>query len=297
MRVIEPFRVTPAMMVASNVPENDHPAWTVGTTYAVGLRVIFDHGIWESIRSDNTGHNPGADALSEWWVRVGATNRWRAFDERLGGMTTGGATITYSIALPRTLNALCFFGLNAETVRVRIVAPGPSVIHDETVQLSARDDVGNMWEYVHTPFSFRPDLVITGLSMPSGATVELTITAGVAAQVGEIFFGNDIHIGTTLTDTSLGIVDYSRKDRDEWGGIFLVPRPVTKTVNFRFSVPTTGAARVQQIMQRITSKVCVFYAVEGEDPFGTTVAGVLRDYDLTLTTNRSFGSIQAESLT
>lgn len=296
MRIIEPLKVTPAMMTASNVPENDHAVWNVGTTYAEGQRCIFEHGVWESIQSNNTGHNPGADTLSEWWVRVGATNRWRAFDERLGGVTTGGASINYSIALPRTLNALCFFGLNAETVRVRIVTPGSVVIHDETITLSDREDVGNFWEYVHNGFTFKPDLIITGLSMPSGVTVELTISAGLAAQVGEIFFGNDIQIGTTLTDTSLGIVDYSKKDRDEWGGVFLVPRPVTKTVTFRFSLPTTGAARVQQIMSRVASKVCVFYAVEGEDPFGTTVAGILRDYDLTLTARLSTGTIQAESL-
>lgn len=297
MRIIEPYPITPAMMVASNVPENDHPAWSVGTTYAAKARVMFEHGIWESVQANNTGHNPGADTATEWWLRLGATNRWRAFDNRLGGLTSNSGTITYSIALTRTLNALCFFGLNATSVRVRVIVPGPNVIYDRTTQLASRDPVGNAWEYVNNPFTFKPDLVITGLRMPSGSTVELTIAGGTGAQVGEIFMGNDTHVGTTLTGTSLGIQDYSKKDRDEWGGIFLVPRPVTKRVNFRFSIPSDGAARVQEIMERVTSKICVFYAFDGEDAFGTTVAGVMRDYDLTLDTNRSFGSLQAESLT
>ncbi|MCZ0963894.1 hypothetical protein [Paracoccus benzoatiresistens] len=296
MRIIEPFAVTDAMMTASNVPENDHPAWSVGTTYAAKARVIFDHGIWESVQANNTGHNPGTDTLSAWWVRVGATNRWRAFDNRLGGMTTGGATITYTLTLPRTLNAIAFFGLNAQSVRVRVIAPGPPVIYDMTVTLASREDVSDFYSYVYNPFTFKPDLVIPETPMPSGASVEITISAGAAAQVGEIIIGSDLGVGTTLTDTSLGIVDYSKKDRDEWGGVYLVPRPVTKTVNFRFSIPTTDAARVQQIMQRVASKICIFYAIEGEDPFGTTVAGILRDYDLTLTAGRSFGTIQAESL-
>lgn len=296
MKIIEPFAITSAMMLASNVPETDHPAWASATTYAAGQRVIFAHGIWESVQGGNTGHNPGADTTSTWWVRVGATNRWRAFDDRLGGLTTGGATITYSIALPRTLNAICFFGLNAESVRIKITVPGPTVIHDQTITLASRDAVGNFWEYVYNSFTFKPDLVITDLLMPSGATIDLTISAGSNAQVGEIMIGNDIRIGVTLTDTNLGIVDYSKKDRDEWGGVFIVPRPVTKTVSFRFAIPTEGAARVQKIMERVVSKVCVFYAVEGEDPFGTTVAGIMRDYDLTLGAGRSFGTIQAESL-
>ncbi|VDS08858.1 hypothetical protein PARHAE_02043 [Paracoccus haematequi] len=297
MRIIEPYPVTEAMMVATNVPVESLPAWNVGTTYADKARVVFQTGIWESVQAANTGRNPGADTASEWWVRVGATNPWRAFDNRLGGMTTGGSMITYTIALPRTLNAICFFGLNATSVRIRVLTPGPTVIFDETIQLATRDPVGTFWEYIYTPFAFKPDLVLTDLRLPSGGTVEITVTAGTAAQVGEIMLGNDIDIGTTLEDSGLGIQDFSRKDRDEWGGLFLIPRPVIKTVSFRFSIPTDGAARVQKIMERIASKVCVFYAVDGEDPFGTTVAGILRDYDLTLTTGRSFGTIQAESLT
>lgn len=295
MRIIEPYRVTPAMMVASNIPENDHGAWASGTTYASGARVIFDHGVWESVQSGNVGHSPSLDA-GEWWVRLGATNRWRAFDERLGGLTTGGASITYSIGLPRTLNALCFFGLGASSLRVRVVTPGAAVIYDRTIALATREQVGNAWEYAFTPFTLRTDVVITDMPMPAGATLEIEINAGAAAQVGEIFIGNDIQIGETLIDTSLGIVDYSKKDRDEWGGVFIVPRPVTETVNFRFAVQTTGARRVQEIMKRITTKVCVFYAVEGDDPFGTTVAGILRSYDLTLGANISYGTIDAESL-
>lgn len=296
MRIIEPITVTPAMVTASNVPVESLPAWDIGTTYANKDRVIFDNSIWESVQANNTGHNPGTDTTSAWWVRIGATNPWRAFDNRFGGMTSGGATITYSILLPRSMNAIAFFGLNAQNVRVKLSVPGPSVIYDETITLASRDDVTNLWGYIHNAYTFKPDLVITDLIMPSGSTLDITITAGASAQVGEVMIGNDIGIGSTLVDSSLGIVDYSKKDRDEWGGVFLVPRAVTKTVNFRFSIPTDDAARVQRIMERVTSKVCVFYAVDGEDPFGTTVAGILRDYDLTLGAGRSFGTLQAESL-
>ncbi|MFN4062334.1 MAG: hypothetical protein ACK4IA_16495 [Paracoccus hibiscisoli] len=297
MRIIEPFAVTPAMMTATNVPENDRPAWVSGTTYAAGARVIRDNAIWESLQGSNTGNDPSADALSEWWFRVGATNRWRAFDSRLGGVTQMVGNITYSIVLPRTLNSVAFFGLDAQSVRLRIVAPGGSVLSNVLYELSTRDQVGNFWEYIFQPFDVRNDLILTGVNMPAGVTLEITIISSGAAAVGEIMIGNDIQIGTTLMESSLGIVDYSKKERDEFGGVFIVPRAVTKTVSFRFSVPTTGARRVQQIMERITSKVCIFYAIPGEDQFGMTVAGVLRDYDLTLSTSVSFGTIQAESLT
>lgn len=295
MRIIEPYQVTESMLTASNVPENDAPPWLNSASYAVGDRVIQAHGVWECVQA-GAGHDPATDTQSAWWVRLGATNRWRAFDGRLGGAVTGGTTISYTIALPRTLNALAFFGLNATTLRIRVTIPGPSVIYDQTMTLSERDLVGNFWEYNFNDFRAQADVIARGVPMPSGATLAITITAGAAARVGEIMLGNDLEIGTTLTETGLGIVDYSKKDRDDWGGIFIVPRPVTSTVRFRFSISTDGAARVQQIMKRITSKLCVFYAVEGEDPFGTTIPGILRDYDLTLTTTQSNGTLEAESL-
>ena len=152
------------------------------------------------------------------------------------------------------------------------------------------------WAYIYTPIAVRSDLILPGLSLPSGSSIEITVASTGSAEVGEIMIGNQIDIGITLMGSSLGIVDYSRKDRDEFGGVFIVPRPVSEIVRFRFSVPSGGEARVQQVIRRITSKICVFYAIEGEDRFGMTIAGILRDYDLTIGAGKSFGTIDAESL-
>lgn len=84
MNIIEPVRITPAMLISSNVPEDDHPDWDAGTTYGNGDRVIRSHRIFESVQGGNTGHNPAADDVGEWWVEVSATNRWRAFDLEIG---------------------------------------------------------------------------------------------------------------------------------------------------------------------------------------------------------------------
>ncbi|QBX34584.1 hypothetical protein E4191_07570 [Paracoccus liaowanqingii] len=296
MKIIEPYTVLPAMMLASNVPETDFPQWVSGTTYTNGARVIRSNAIWESVQASNVGHDPDTDALSEWWFRIGATNRWRAFDNRLGGVTRQPGNITYTIRPPRTLNSIAFFGLDAQSVRVRVTTPGSVLISDQAFELASRDQVGTFWEYIYTPFTVRSDLILTGLSLPSGSSVEITVASTGSAEVGEIMIGNQIDIGISLMGSTLGVVDYSRKDRDEFGGVFIVPRPVSETVRFRFSVPSGGESRVQQIIRRITSKVCVFYALDGEDDFGMTIAGILRDYELTVGAGKSFGTIDAESL-
>lgn len=295
MRIIIPTTITSAMLIASNIPEDDHAAWSSATTYALGATVIAGHGIWKSVQAANTNHDPLTDTTNTWWVRTRATNRWRAFDERIGDQTVGGSSITYSIQVPRTLNRIAFFALAAQSVKIKVTVPGPSVIYDQTFSLSGREPVGNFWEYINIPFAYRVDL-IAAPPLPAGATLDITISGGSTTKVGEIIIGRDVEIGTAVTGTSLGIVDYSKKERDDWGGLYIVPRAITRTVNYNFSVPTDGAARVQAIMEQIANKMAVFYVGVGVDTFGATVVGLLRDYDLTLETTRSTGRVEVESL-
>lgn len=294
MYVLEPLLVTPEMLVSSSVPETDYPLWSSATAYSIGGRVIYQHRIWEAVAA-NTNVAPASDPTK--WVELGYTNRWRAFDQRLGGQVTNGSSaIIYQIQIPRTMNAIAFFGLDAQTLRFKVTTPSSVVVYDETVELVTRDDVINFWTYMYNEFTFRPDIVVNELVIPAASTLEITVSGGSAPKVGEIMIGREMNLGWTLVDTALGIVDYSRKERDEWGGIYIIPRPVTSTVTFQAVVDTVNTNQVHQVARRIANKLCVFYATDGEDPFGTTIPGIMRDYELTIGTEVSYLRIEAESL-
>lgn len=294
MYVLEPIIVTPEMLVSSSVPENDYPAWSNTTAYAINTRVMYQHKIWQAV-SAHTGSAPGLDPTK--WVELGYNNRWRAFDQRLGGQVNNGTgDIVYDVFIPRTMNAIALFGLDAQILSFKVTTPLGLVVYDQSLELVKRDDVINFWTYMYNEFSFRPDVVVNELVIPAASTIKITISGGVAPKVSEIMIGRELNLGWTLVDTSLGIVDYSKKDRDEWGGIYIVPRPVTSTVTFQAVVDTANANQVHSIARRIANKLCVFYATEGEDPFGTTIPGIMRDYELTISTEVSYLRIEAESL-
>jgi len=40
MKIIRPLAITDAVLISSNVPENDYPPYAPGTTYALGTRVV-----------------------------------------------------------------------------------------------------------------------------------------------------------------------------------------------------------------------------------------------------------------
>lgn len=297
MNIIEPVAITPAMLVDSNVPEDEYPAWAAGTTYANAASVIRSHKIYESVQGGNIGHDPTEDTANEWWVEISATNRWRAFDFGLVNPVTNADSIRYELILGRTTDAIAVFGMNAATLRVTITDPIDGIIHDVTHDLIETVSVHDAWSYCFGEISSSPDLILRNLPMWSGATIAIEVSApGGTASVGEILIGQDHPIGRTLVDTRIGLQDFSSKERTQYGDWLVIERGSSRTADYRFIFPTEDARRIQSIMMRIRAKVAVFYAGVGTDRFATSVPGFYRDFAVPLSTNFSFGTIEVESL-
>lgn len=296
MNIIEPVTITPDMLVSSNVPEDEHPAWSGAATYGDEDRVIRDHGIWESVQAGNTGHDPLLDLASEWWVRISATNRWRAFDGGLVDPVTNPDSISYTLTLGRTTDAIALFSIDAASVQVIVTDPIDGVIYDQTFGLIDTVPIHDAWSYFFGPIDYSPDLVVRSIPIWSGAEVEIIVSGGAVTSVGEIIIGVDHRIGETLVDTSIGLEDYSIKERGDFGNPIIVELGFTRIVDYRFSFQTSDARRIQSIMSRIRARPAVFSSGAGTERFGTSIPGFYKDFHVPLTTNLSFGTLEVESL-
>jgi|GEM_PF-1765456 len=131
MKVIRPLAIDDATLTASNVPETDHAAWDGATSYTVGQRVILvsTHSVYEAV-AISTDRTPGlpANIFSDQnpggvWLRVGATNRWKAFDQRLNDPVTQSGTIAYTLTGSQLSDGLAFFNLAALIIDLRVTDP------------------------------------------------------------------------------------------------------------------------------------------------------------------------------
>lgn len=296
MNIMEPVTVAEANLVSSNVPETDHPAWSSATTYGLADRVIRNHRVYESVQAGNTNHDPATDATSTWWLNVSATNRWKAFDGGLSDPVTQAGDVSYVLSFSKTADCVALFGLNAETVRVEITDPVEGVIHDQTYPLISSEEVHDGWTYCFAEFTYSTELVVRDLPFYSGTELEITVHSTGPTEVGEILIGVDHYIGKTLVDTSIGLQDYSVKERDAWGAMQIVERGFTRTVDYRFSFATEDAQRIQRIMSRIRARVAVFSGGDGAAQYGLNIPGFYKDFSVPLTSNVSFGSLEVESL-
>lgn len=298
MRVIEPIILNDTSLAASNVPEADHPVWSSGTTYAEGARVILGapvHAIFEAIIA-NTGFDPVVSA--DKWLKLGATNRWRAFDQRISDPVIQAAEIRYTIQPEQTATpgALAFFGLSASTVQVVISSPSDGTIYDETRTVVDNSIVFDWYSYFAEPVIYDTEAIFSNLPIYVDAEIEVAIFAGGNAEVGQIVLGADRQLGRTLPGSEIGIDDYSTKERDPFGNAIIVERAFVQTARFNFAFPPDAGRRVQRILSRLRARPAVYYLGEGFSQYGLTVYGFYQDFNVPINFGASFATLEIEGL-
>lgn len=299
MQVVEPIKVTDAVLISTNVPETDYPAWSNATAYAVGARVIRTntHKVYEAVAA-NTNKVPENDLVAAFWLPVSATNRWKAFDAIISDpVVKATSPITYVLKPNAFADTIAFFGLLGSSVRVKITYPLDGVVFDETRELIDSTGITDWWSYFYSPQGIATQELFVGLPLYLDAEIEITISGGSNIQVGEIVVGRTQVLGDTLVNTSIGIEDFSRKERDDFGNAILVPRAFAQTVSFQFTFPTEDARRIQNVLARLRATPAIYSAGAGTSQFGTTIYGFYQDFDIPLTTNVSFGTLAIEGLT
>jgi len=300
MKLIKPITVTDTQFVTSNVPEDDHPVWLVGTTYAALDRVIVagtTHKIYESVASSNTGNDPTTDNGTN-WTEISATNRWRAFDLVLGDTVTNSATIAYGLLADTPIDGIAFFGLAAGTVQVVVRDLGASIIYDVTKDLIDSMVVVDWLTFYFGGIDFDSEALFTGVPGFTGNTIEITIASPSGTiSVSQIVLGQVKVLGETLTGTEIGIEDFSTKTRDSFGNATIVERAFIDNVDFRFVLNTRDARDVKRILTSVRAQPAVYFVNETDVSMGTTVFGYFRDFSIPLNAGgKSTANLEIEGL-
>ena len=301
MQAIEPLTITDSLFVSSNLTEDDYAAWSAGTTYALGNRVIVVsvHKVYESAANSNIGNDPTTDTTGTYWIEVGATNKWKAFDQHISDPATNPDTIQYVISSGTgVVNSLAFFGLSADTVQIQVVASAVEV-YNATFELLDTSTIVDWYTYFFEPDLLRlQELLVVDLPAYTGATITVTITdTGQTVQVGQVVLGNLVVLGRTGYGSSIGIEDYSRKERDTFGNPVIIERAFAQKANYEVSILTADARRVQKFLSDYRATPIVW--IGNQDPtYGLIVYGFYTQFSINLSTySTSYSTIEVEGLT
>ena len=144
------------------------------------------------------------------------------------------------------------------------------------------------------------DAIFTGLTGEAGDYLGITVykTGGVDTQVSEIVFGASYELGDLVQPFTGGVIDFSRKDRDDFGNVTLIRRNFAIRASYTFHIDADQRSRINAFIAYLRSVPVVFYSTTDlTNKYGVAVLGFWQDYELPLTgADVCIGTIEVEGL-
>lgn len=241
--------------------ESSAPAWEYGESYVAGDRVEVWSRVYE--RTAVAYANPDQvyvypESLPDLWLAVGMSNRLAAYDGEVStraylgadGQTPGTLHFHGSLEGANALLISDVSGARRLHVQVRDGFRGPVVV-DFTVDAT-------------TGAKVRSQYLVDGLVCPAGGVFEVAITGDVSPGLGLIVWGHTEELGASMYGARAGVVDFSRKEPDEFGGVQFVRRPFSKTVDASVVVAKAELNRVQDRLYGLRAQPVVW--IFSDDP-------------------------------
>lgn len=285
LKVIPPLSITDSNLTSSTVPETDYSAWSSVTTYTIGQRVILTstHKIYESLQNSNLNKDPATDTSDPpFWIEVSATNRWKMFDTSNSTQTTNSNSIVVVITPGKVINSVSLLNIEGTSVRIKMTDPTDGVVYDVTTSLNNNGNINNWYNYFFNPIQRRTSHIATDLPAYGTAAIEITITnTGLTAKCGVCIIGSVQYIGEGINlGASVGITDYSRKEKDTFGNYVLIQRSYSKRAKFSMAVLNEQIDALQELLVSLRTTPCVWI---GDDNYTCTyIYGYYKDFDIVI---------------
>jgi hypothetical protein len=263
--------------LTSNVAEDDYDEWDVGTTYALGDRVMIIsggspeaevHNVYESLIDSNTGNDPLDDAQFHDgdptnWILVGKTNRWKMFDQSNSSQTVNADSIDVALKVSRRPNSLALLNVECSEIQVTQVNASGTIVYQKTFQMIESSGQPSYYGWFFQQIQLRSDLFIRDLPPVAGSTISIRImNRGGDAKCGTCLVGYAEEFGSTQLGAEVGIQDFSVKRQNEFGDYQIRERAYSRVGRFPVFVPNSVIDRMQNLLAERRATATLYVAAE-----------------------------------
>jgi len=216
--VIVPITISPENMVSCSIAidadADDYGlAWQgewVAGPFSVGDVVYKGIVLYESqtdVNTDDPEIGVGLDVPT--WIELGWVNRWRIFDEFIGGSSASATDKMVYVLSISDADYVAFYDLLANELTVEILSADDDVVWTYNFDLlDASLDFGDWWEYYYAPYpdSKRDLIVELGwlVNADLGEKVRITLDGSGEVACGMCIPGLGINLGTTQWENGDG---------------------------------------------------------------------------------------------
>ena len=262
------FDIATLVEVTSN-----NPSVIAGNIY------VYNGRVYEVLTNNTDRPDLGALLDPPSWLDLGVVNPLRMFDGKLDSLTTASTVLNIDITPNVIANGLAIFNINATTVQITMTDPIEGLVYDSgAIDLIDSGTITGWHEFFFGQRLQKFDLVKTDLPTYPSATITISIIGGDDITVGEIVVGKIQNIGDAQYGTSVGIIDFSRKEADQFGIFSIVKRRFSKRAEYDIKIPTGQNAGVQRTLADFRTTPIVW--IGDENKLETVVYGYYRNFDI-----------------
>lgn len=276
---VEPIVIaTGGALTSTNVDGSlDPAAYDVAHPYALDEQATSGESIYQSVQAANTGHSV-TDPL--WWLRVGAVNRMRMFDEKVGSQTINAESIEVVITPVQLIQVISARNLTALSIRLQQETTAEGVVYDRTIDLA--DPVADWYEYFFAEIAYQTEALFAGLLPFSDSSFTLTVgNPGGTAGCGELLMGPAVDAGITEMGVQTGIDDYSVVAPDAFGVRDITERDFADNMELRVYVLAGKSPTLTRLLTR--NRARPFLLVPSDARPDKQVYGLAESWRCTLT--------------
>jgi hypothetical protein len=269
-RIVTPQTLT---IDSTNVAASSYPAYSAGTTYALGANVSavgtdgWTHE-YESLQASNLGN-----ALTDtaYWLDLGTSNRHRMFNGFNNSRTIAdsGEDIEVTVTPDGRARYLYLIGLR-NVAEVTVEEEVDSTVESTTVidMLRSRNPVGPYaWltdiEGIDRYYARSVAIPLPGQYFEPQLNITLSSSAALA-ECGQVIVGVGFPLGETEWDVEPSLRDYSTFEKDGFGVTQYVPRETTRDVSGTLWVDTRDYPRVYGLFESQMGGLAL-YDINNED--------------------------------
>ena len=297
MRLIRPTTLTDAMLTSSTAPETDYPAWSSVTAYTVGARVIMaaTHRRYEALAA-NTNVSPSTDPTK--WLDLGPTNRWAMFDARVGTATSRTGSLQVGLA-PGAIDALALIDTEAESATVTLTASGVQVYSRSQTFNVGGVAIDNWFSWFFEPLGQKTSMLFLDVPVYAAGQLSVTLTRDNPADsvsCGTLLVGRQLSLGDTEHGADIGIIDYSRKETDQFGVTSVVERAFAKRMTAKVVLATDAIDDIHRSLAALRATPVLWIGSESFESL--TVYGFYKEFSIDIAyPTVSYCSLTIEGLT
>jgi hypothetical protein len=288
--------ITGSGLVYTNVT-NAFAEWSSATTYALGTSVSYGiSGTYISLQNSNLNQNPVT--ATTYWSRTGPTNKMAAFDDQVSSVTTATSDIIFAVTAP-SIDTVALLNVTASKTSIAVSdASSKSLVYHNSQQLTGAESLDWFGYFFYDADTVRNTSVYMDIPILSNALITVKISGTGTVSIGNFVTGEMKILGNTQYGVSAGIIDYSRKDIDEFGTVTFVKRNFSKRINASVSLTNANLNKVQRILYQLRATPVLWLAstdIQFEEPL--IIYGFYRDFSTEISyPTHSLCNLQIEGL-